>query len=228
MRTALRRGLPTLLSTALLMTFLGVAPSSADPGGHTHKVFGAQSHPYDVGYTVWLARWAKWIQELPIRDFPSADSPSNCAVHGRAVFMGPIGAAGCTVPEGKTVAIQTILAWECSTAEGLGETYGELRRCAVHNFRRDVGRAKVSLHVRVDGKRLERPRRWTFTSQGRVVDLPKNNIWGAPPGPTKSITRGVFYLLKPLAPGDHNVFVRLDAGKRSEETYWYKFTVASR
>ena len=100
----------------------------------------------------------------------------------------------------------------------------ELRECAERRFRRDWGREMVTLHVRVDGKRLERPRRWTFTSQGRVVDLPKNNIWGAPPGPTKSIMRGVFYLLKPLAAGDHDVRVRLDFGKRST-IFRYRFTV---
>ena len=225
MRSARGRGVTILLSTAMLIMFLGTAPSTADPGEHTHQVFGAQSHPYDLGFTRWLARWATWIQELPVRRFPSADSPSNCEVHGHVVFMGPVGAAGCTIPEGKAVAIQPYIQWECSTAEGFGETYAELRTCAVQHFRRDWSREKVSLHVRVDGKRLERPRRWTFTSQGRVVDLPKNNIWGAPPGPTKSIMRGVFYLLKPLAAGDHNVRVRLDFGKRSD-LYLYTFTVA--
>jgi hypothetical protein len=227
MSTAVRRTLTAVLSTALLVTFLSAAPSTADPGEHTHKVFGANSHPYDLGYTRWLARWAKWIQELPVRDFPSPDSASNCDVHGPAVFMGPLGAAGCTIPAGKAVAIQPYLQWECSTAEGLGETYRELRKCAVQRFRRDWSREEVTLRVRVDGKRLEQPRRWTFTSQGRVVDLPKNNIWGAPPGPTKSIMRGVFYLLRPLAEGDHYVRVRLDFGQRFD-IYRYRFTVASR
>jgi hypothetical protein len=39
--------------------------------------------------------------------------------------------------------------------------------------------------------------------------------------------RGVFYLLRPLAEGDHHVRVRLDFGQRSD-IYRYKFTVASR
>jgi hypothetical protein len=224
MTTSPTRGLSILLSAALLFTALNAAPSAADPGDHTHKVFGAKSHPYDLGYSRWLARWATWIQELPVRDFPAADSASNCDAHGRAVFMGPVGSAGCTIPAGKAVAIQPYIQWECSTAEGFGELYQELRKCAVQRFRRDWSREQVTLRVRVDGVRLERPRRWTFTSQGRVVDLPKNNIWGAPPGPTKSIMHGVFYLLKPLATGDHLVRVRLDFGKRSE-IYRYRFTV---
>ena len=174
----LKGGTSYSLSAVLLIAFLGAAPSVADPGEHTHKVFGANTYPYDLGYSRWLGRWAKWIQELPDRDFPSPSSTSNCDVHGPAVFMGPFGAEGCTIPEGKAVAFQPYLQWECSTAEGFGKSYRELRMCAVQKFARDFGRDKVSVHVRVDGKRLEQPRRWTVTSHGRVVDLPKNTHLG--------------------------------------------------
>jgi hypothetical protein len=53
---------------------------------------------------------------------------------------------------------------ECSTAEGDGRTYKKLRECAVQGFRDFVGRKELSVRVIVDGKHLEHPRRWTFTS----------------------------------------------------------------
>ena len=40
--------------------------------------------------------------------------------------------------------------------------------------------------------------------------------------------RGLFYLLKPLAPGDHNVRVRLDFRKADPIIATYQFTVVSR
>ena len=224
MRRPFHVALLIVLSAVLCVTVLGASTSSAHPGGHSHKVFAPTSHPYDLGYSRWLARWAKWIQETPNRDFPGPNSPSNCDVHGRAVFMGPLGSAGCTIPAEKLVAVQPFLQYECSTAEGNGETYRQLRRCAVKGFRGLFGRDNASVHVRVDGKRLERPRRWTITSMGRVVDLPRDNIWDAPPGPTKSIMHGLFYLVKPLGPGDHEFRLRADYGRQSD-VYKYEFTV---
>jgi hypothetical protein len=34
---------------------------------------------------------------------------------------------------------------------------------------------------------------------------PKDNIFGAPPGPTQGVSDGVFVILQPLAPGSHTI-----------------------
>ena len=202
---------------ALCLLILLVPASSAHPG---EKVWGPLATPYGMSYERWLARWAVWLQEIPVRrnPYPHPGSPRNCEVRGRAVFMGPSGTGDrrCMVPQRKAVGL-TAMAHECSTAEGNGKTYRQLRRCAVRGWRLNGTGFRVD--IRIDGQKVKQPRAWTFTSIGRVVDLPANNIWGAPPGPTKSVTRGLFYMIKPLDPGRHSI-------RFSGERYRFKVEAA--
>lgn len=224
-----RRMVAALSSALLLITLPGAAPSSADPGNHTHKVFAPKSTPYNRTHEVWLARYMRWLQEIPTgpKTPLRPAGTRNCEVHGHLVFMGPHGTTrGCTVPEGKATATLLALGYECSTAEGNGRTYKKLRACAVQGFQNSYGRKHISVQVFVDGKHLKHPRRWTFTSPGRLVDFPKNNIWGAPAGCTKSVTRGLFYIVKPLRPGDHRFGMRLrQTGSNDYSVVRYPFTV---
>jgi hypothetical protein len=146
-----------------------------------------------------------WLQEIPAPKNPvfHPASSRNCEVRGRVVFMGPFGTGNrvCEVPPGKVIALNHSVIYECSTAEGNGRTYRKLRRCAVSQFEKNFARARVG--IRIDGERLQQPRAWTFTSMGTVVDFPRNNIWGTQAGPSKSVTRGVLFLIKPLDTGRH-------------------------
>ncbi len=121
-----RRMVAALSSALLLITLPGAAPSSADPGNHTHKVFAPKSTPYNRTHEVWLARYMRWLQEIPTgpKTPLRPAGTRNCEVHGHLVFVGPHGTTrGCTVPEGKATATLLALGWECSTAEGDGRTY---------------------------------------------------------------------------------------------------------
>jgi hypothetical protein len=100
--------------------------------------------------------------------------------------------------------------WECSTAEGLGETFLELLKCARQNFAHDFDPAIFRFTVKIDGKRLLAPRRWTFETPGEFVLLPDDNIWGVPGGLTKSVSKGFFYIVQPLAEGQHEIRVHAD------------------
>ena len=198
--TSVRRLVVTAIA-CLSMLMLPVPASSAYPG---QEVWGPHATPYGLSYDRWFARWSVWVQEIPVRRNPLffPGSPRNCEVHGRVVLMGPSGTGdgGCAIPQGKAVGL-TPDAAECSTAEGNGNTYRKLRQCAARLWRQNGTGYPVRL--RIDGKRVRQARAWTFTSMGRVVDLPKHNIWSAPPGPTKSVTRGLFYMVKPLGVGRH-------------------------
>jgi hypothetical protein len=126
------------------------------------------------------------------------------------VFLGANGTGhGCTVPEGKAIVVATAF-WECSTAEGLGDTYPELRACAKHHFHHDLSHRDVHLTLRIDAEHLAHSRDWTFLCPGQVIDFPDDNIWGVPGGPTKSITKGFLYILNPLSAGAHQIQVRVE------------------
>lgn len=223
---ALRR----TLSVVVTVTFLLVLPGAvgAQPPVHDRdRLFGPQAAPAGVSYDRWFARWAAWLQKYPASRSPIApNSPNNCEQRPNVVFIGPNGTGkDCSVPRGKPVGL-TFVGQECSTAEGNGETYRELRRCAVAGYRDFFSAQDAAVRLKVDGNRIERPRRWTFTSSNRMVTLPKDNIWGAPAGPTKTVSHGLFYMLKPLAPGEHLVRFRTKSHKDDAvDIIRYRFTV---
>jgi len=125
---------------------------------------------------------------------------------------------------GKAVGL-TFLMYECSTAEGNGHTFLKLRACAKHGFRDNVGPDFVKVGLSIDGDRVNQPRRWTYTSSNRVVDFAKNNIARAPGGPTKSIAHGLFYMFRPMTPGDHVITGRFAFGEGPPIIIRFRFSV---
>ena len=137
-----------------------------------------------------------------------------------------VGLGPCRVPRGAAVAIQPV-AWECSTAEGLGRSFAELRRCAIRNWARDFRHEVFPFTVHIDGRRLRAPRRWTFVTPGEIVMFPKDNVWGAPPGPSRSVTKGILYILRPLPRGKHTVRLRGHHAELGPVDIIYRLTVGN-
>ena len=187
-----------VLCVFLMSTGQALADGSADRG-----VFPPDASPRGMTYAQWLGDYQIWLNEIPTPDNPYTDpsSPLNCTLRHGVVYLGPFG-SDCNVPEGHPLLISGPF-WECSTLEGLGDTYAELRACARDNFAHDFGRNAFLFTVRIDGKKLLHPRAWTFTSPGEIIRFPDDNIWGAPGGTTKSVTKGFLYMLRPLEEGDH-------------------------
>ena len=80
--------------------------------------------------------------------------------------------------------------WEYSTAEGLGDIYYELRRCAVQNFRRDFGPdSSFGFRLFVDGERVPRIRDWVFLTPGEII-VPTEWLRRARATKEASATRG--------------------------------------
>jgi hypothetical protein len=163
---------------------------------------------HGMTYAQWEGAYQVWLEEIPFAKNPIVDpgSPRNCERQpGGVVFAGALG-ADCHVPSGAKVAFGTFF-WECSTAEGNGNTFRKLRRCAVDNFDHDFSKDMTHTTIWIDGVKLNHPRKWIFTTPGEIIDFPKNNIFGADPGPSKSVTKGTLYILKPLSDGTHTVHV---------------------
>ena len=121
------------------------------------------------------------------------------------VFVGAVG-ADCSIPAGSPILVSPI-GFECSTAEGLGDTFAELRRCAVENFKQISSPDTLRIRLKVDGERVPHLRKWTFVSPGEIVDLPEDNLWGVEPGPTKSVTKAFSLMVRPFFDGTHKVVV---------------------
>lgn len=131
---------------------------------------------------------------------------------------------GVASTRGKAIAFSAG-GYECSTAEGDGETFAELRRCARWHYIRTFNEFVTQFTIHIDGRRLRHPREWTFTSANRVVDFPRNNLFGAPAGPTRSSTRGLLHVLKPPTPGEHVVRLHVDDWEFGKDTFVFRFTV---
>jgi hypothetical protein len=221
------RALRTLCLIVLAGLALAILPAgitSAD-AARPGPVFGPRTHPYGHSYARWSGRYMVWLQEIPVSQNPAADpnSPRNCSSHGNVVFMGVSGTGdGCTVPRGKAIAF-TFAGFECSTAEGQGKTFRRLRVCAARHFHKVYGGDRII--VSIDGKRLVHPRRWTFVTPPRFATLPKNNIWGARGGRTKTISKGLFYMLRPPAAGNHMIRAVVVTGPNKADVWRYPYTV---
>ena len=199
------------LAALCVIVVAGLSTPASARRSFDSRMFPPDSDPYGTSYAAWEGAYQVWYNEIPTPDSPyvNPDSPFNCEVQDEVVaFLGASG-ADCTIPPGAAVAFTTYIGfWECSTAEGLGDTYPQLRHCARHNFGRDI---EGLLHQRItlDGERIKNLWHWVFLTPGEMIDFPEDNVWGAEPGPSKSVTKGFFFMLQPLSEGDHTIRAKL-------------------
>jgi hypothetical protein len=199
----------------LLPALPGASAASAAPprAAGEADLFQPADTPLGGEWELWVARYNEWFQEIPFNKNPAVnpDSKRNCEVHFKVTMFGPTGTGeGCTVRAGSPVLL-SFMGYTCSTAEGNGRTFPELRRCAINNFKTYLGSTKVKLYV--DGQLVTDPRRWTFVSAEKVVNFPDKNIWNAPGGPTRSMGKGVYFMLKAPAAGEHLIRGEMKDGK---------------
>lgn len=202
----MKRGLAVLAVATVVLA----APGVASAANANDWVFPPGSSPGGSTYSEWAGAYQIWFESIPVGRNPFVDptSDENCARQpGGVVFVGPAGGE-CWLGEHQKLAIAPNF-WECSTAEGLGDTWAELRACARDNFARDFDPSIFGTTVKIDGLKVRHPRRWVFETPGEIIHFPVNNLWGAPAGDTKSVTKGFFYILRPLGPGDHHLRIHV-------------------
>jgi hypothetical protein len=188
-----------------------VAALAAPAHGGVAAVIPPNQAPLGTSYPEWEGAYQVWMTEIPRGRNPlfHPESPLNCEKVDGVIFLGAAGAE-CSVEAGVPLAFSVATGfWECSTAEGLGKTYARLRRCAIGRFSRDINPDVYHQRILIDGELLRKNRRWIFLTPGEVIDFPVKNIWHAEPGPSKSVTKGFFFVLEPLDPGEHTIRVRV-------------------
>lgn len=228
------RAVAASVVSALVLTLSGgsITPSSArdsdDPSARastTARLYGPASEPRGASWRLWHARYLEWFQQIPTSRNPGVhpNSPRNCETRYGAVFMGPTGTGrGCVIDADRPVLL-SFLGWSCSTAEGHGRSWRKLRRCVRDSFEAEL--TDVQVRLRLDGRLVRDPGRWTFGTTRRVARLPEDNVWGAPAGPTRFTGKGLLFMLRPFLPGQHVVRARLE--EDGEVTVLrYRFTVA--
>jgi len=217
------------LAAAALAIAVGV-PASADHGGAAaRKLYPPDAEPFGMSYAEWQGAYQIWLTEIPAPDNPIIDpaSPFNCAEqrNGKVVFLGPSG-ADCTVSDEAALVLTGAYSfWECSTAEGLGDTWAELRACARNNFARDLDPEVFHQSVYIDGRRLRHQRDWIDLTPGEIIDFPDPNIWNAEPGLSKSVTKGFLFILRPLSEGTHRIVIDISDEAIGDHRYVWKLHV---
>ena len=217
-----------LCATAAIAVAICVPAWAGEPGGAAF-LYPGDSEPFGMSYAEWQGAYQIWLTEIPSPENPILDpaSPRNCEEQpsGDIAFLGPVG-SDCVVSDDVALALSPALGfWECSTAEGLGETFAELRHCARGNFAVDMDPTTYHQTVRIDGQRLLRQRRWVSTTPGEIIDFPEDNIWGGEPGPSRSVTKGFLFILRPLDEGAHRIVVDIVDDVLGEFRWVYKLEV---
>lgn len=189
----------------LFVMLIGVTPLvSADninPG-----VFPVNSKPYGLSYGEWSGKWWQWLTQIPSNVNPINDKTgANCAQRqsGPVWFLaGSSGGAAvrnCVIPAGKAILFPAITT-ECSYAEDSTlKTEDQLRSCAINGDQGGISQFTL------DGMNLKSLQTYSIQSPLFNFTFPKDNIFSARPGPTQSVSDGVFVMLQPLSPGNHTV-----------------------
>lgn len=156
----------------------------------------------------WHGAWQMWINGIPkpINPERHPNNGQNCSLQNGVIFLASSGKVTCSIPADTPVGFTAPLAtWECSTAEGLGGSIEDLTRKCTGLFYRDISRRTFNLVLTVDGELVRGDRRWVNVTPGEVIDFPENNLWGVEPGPSNSVSKGFFFLLRPLSIGTHTI-----------------------
>jgi hypothetical protein len=145
------------------------------------------------------------ILETPTPENPYTGGDPCVDLGGVVAPFGPPGTTSvvCTVKPGTKI---FVAAWsgECSTVEEdpyFGEDESELRTCA-----RALNDMITKVVLTLDG----RPVPVTRVESGLLtLDLPSDNILGAPAGRALSVADGFVALLHPLTPGIHTIALHI-------------------
>jgi len=188
-----------LLSLAVLAM---PATAAAQPTPGAPSILPPEGRHYGRTYGEWGAAFWQWLGPQLAADEANCGGPSPTP----GVWFGGGGPVGgepitlaCTVPA-DTALFFPVLTAECSEAEGNGTTEAELRACAI-----ELVDAITDAAVTIDGAAVQVIPRYRAQSPLFTFTLPQDDLFGAPPGPTRAIADGYWIMLAPLSPGKHTV-----------------------
>ena len=199
------------LVLVIVLMFTALMVPSAVASGHRPVVLPPNAKPRGVGLAEWSARWWQWAFSTPnTSQGPFVEGRMDCGVNQpqrRVWFLaGPFNESGsvsrqCVVPR-KTILILPVLNVECSNREDppfFGDSPAARRKCVHATLFKFA-----DLSLVVDGKKVRNLRLFTVTSPDfEFVGVPGNPV--GIEGPGQATGRGVYAMLRPLAPGKHVV-----------------------
>jgi len=207
-----------VLALAVLGLLLaGPAAARAQEG----PVSVAPPGPLGTSYSEWAARWWQWALAQPARVNPLTDTTGRfCArgQRGRMWFLagtmgGPAVTRRCTIPRGRWLLFPIVNSFSGAIpSDPAAQRTEAFQRGVVAGVRR-----ATNLRVRLDGRRLRRPRRYLEYSTVFRVVLPARNLLGVDaacqPSPTAgagcvispTVDAGFYVALPPLSPGRHRL-----------------------
>ncbi|HEY4388337.1 MAG TPA: hypothetical protein VGN34_28130, partial [Ktedonobacteraceae bacterium] len=204
-------GMILVLMTVILSTEGALAHTiNPNPG-----VFPRKSHPFGLSYTQWSAKWWQRAFSLTAAEFNDTKDCSH-RQSGPVWFLNGTGGGAatreCTVPRGKAImfpvinAEQSILEPPCGVGTPgnipvfpHGTNNKALRNCAIA-----VTNHTTEVEADIDGKKLQglMKGKYLAISPPFCFKAIPGNIFGFT-GKGRSVSDGVWIILKPLHPGTH-------------------------
>jgi hypothetical protein len=190
----------------LAIILLTISNTHANVESSNPGAFPANSKPYGLSYGDWSVKWWQWLLPITSSMNPINDKTGATCTQGQSgpvwFLTGSLGGhaeRSCTIPAGKAIFFP-ILSAECSYAEDSTlKNEAQLSSCAVNSVQGGIG------HVTVDGVDFQNLQTYEVQSPLFGFTFPKDNIFGANPGPTQSVSYGNFLMLQPMNPGNHTV-----------------------
>ena len=177
-------------------------------------VFSPDSDPFGMSYAEWTAKWWQWLLSIPVENNPISDNTGkNCGItqSGPVWFLtgtlDGVAQKNCIIPAEKAILLPILNHGSTLADEPTIKSEQELR-----SFTKKEMDVISKLEVIVDGVKLNDVR-----VQSPIFDvvLPKNNLFGGTPGPTRGVSDGYWLFLEPLPKGNHKIhsFGSCRAGK---------------
>jgi hypothetical protein len=172
-------------------------------------IFQQDSHPYNLSYADWTAKWWQWAYSSPIRNPSYDDTGKYCSESQKTPvwfltlsFGHPV-TRNCYIPE-NTALLATLLNSECSYAEYANLTNeSELRDCA-----KEQQDHVVSPTARINDIEIPNLEEYRIQSGLFNITLPANNILDLPAQTTQAVSDGNWLFLKPLPEGTYNLILK--------------------
>jgi hypothetical protein len=196
----MRRARASLALPLALVLVLALAAPVASVGHSGAAVYPPNARPNGLSLSDLAILWGHWSWQAA--DTNPLLNP-RCEYSGVGqIWLAPVSIGGefevdCTLPAGAKLLI-TPGGYECSTAEGNGETLAELTECANTNIS-----FICCVEAWVDGVAVENIDRYLLTTPGQVLEGP--NLFGEED--TLSVERGWFILVRPMSVGEHVVVI---------------------
>jgi hypothetical protein len=189
-----------VLVCSVVLVFGAAAPAVARPQSPPAGIpFPAQSRPWGVSYEQWAKQWVRYAFEAPAPTNPLLNQTCTSTLFGLITFVPAAIDTGldadCSVNWGTTLLLSPGGSI-CSDGPGPGPS----PTCASEEFSL-VDDASLT----IDGRPVVALERFVVSTSQFTLNLPADNLFEVPPGPSPSFFTGYMVAFLVLAPGEHTI-----------------------